>query len=119
MPTWSVADIVQWTQGILVWGDLQRQVQGVSTDSRTVPAGALFVALRGESFDGHQFASMALQRGAAAVLLSDARCVTDCQTRAASSAGIRVADTQAALQALALAQRRKFPSTVVAITGSN
>ena len=77
MPTWSVAEIVQRTQGVLVWGEPQRQVYGVSTDSRTVPAGALFVALRGESFDGHQFAATALQRGAAAVLLSDAQCVAD------------------------------------------
>jgi UDP-N-acetylmuramoyl-tripeptide--D-alanyl-D-alanine ligase len=119
MPTWSVAEIVQRTQGVLVWGDPQLQVQGVSTDSRTVPTGALFVALRGEYFDGHQFAATALQRGAAAVLLADAHCVADCQASAAISAGIRVADTQEALQALALAQRRQFPGTVVAITGSN
>src|ERR687888_1097356 len=99
MPTWNVAEIVQRTQGILVWGDAQRQVQGGSTDSRTVPAGALFVALRGEHFDGHQFAAMALQRGAAAVLLADACCVAACQASATTSAGIRVADNQAALQA--------------------
>ena len=50
----------------------------------------------------------------------NARCVADCQaTGAATSAGICVADTQEALQALALAQRRRFPGTVVAITGSN
>src|ERR671924_643994 len=119
MPTWSVADIVQRTHGALVWGEPQRLVHAVSTDSRTVPAGALFVALRGEHFDGHQFAATALQRGAAAVLFSDTRCVADCQASAAISAGIRVADTQAALQALALAQRRHFAGTVVAITGSN
>src|SRR5713226_9576645 len=119
MPTWSVAEIVQRTQGVLVWGDPQRQVQGVSTDSRTVSAGALFVALRGEYFDGHQFVATALQRGAAAVLLADARYVADYQTSASTSAAIRVADTQEALQALALAQRRQFPGTVVAITGSN
>src|SRR5437867_10035643 len=112
MPTWKVAEIIQRTQGVLVWGDAQRQVQGVSTDSRTVPAGALFVALRGEYFDGHQFAATALQRGAAAVLLADARCVADCQASAATSAGIRVADTQEALQVLALAQCRQFPGTV-------
>lgn len=119
MPTWSVADIVQRTQGTLVWGEPHRQVHGVSTDSRTVPAGALFVALRGEHFDGHQFTAMALQRGAAAVLLSDVSGTAACQASAATSAGIGVADTQEALQALALAQRRQFPGTVVAITGSN
>ena len=108
MPTWSVADIVQRTQGTLVWGEPHRQVHGVSTDSRTVPAGALFVALRGEHFDGHQFTAMALQRGAAAVLLSDVSGTAACQASAATSAGIGVADTQEALQALALAQRRQW-----------
>src|SRR4030095_9009780 len=96
MPTWSVAEIVQRTQGVLIWGEPQRQVQGVSTDSRIVPARALFFALRGENFYGHQFAATALQRGAAAVLLSDAHCAVDCQASAATSAGICVADTQEA-----------------------
>jgi UDP-N-acetylmuramoyl-tripeptide--D-alanyl-D-alanine ligase len=74
--------------------------------------------LHGEQFDGHQFAALALQRGAAAVLLADAQCVAPSQ-RAPTSAGILVADTQAALQACALAHRRRFAGTVVAITGSN
>src|SRR5262245_27355807 len=113
MPTWNVAEIVQRTQGVLTWGDLQRQVQGVSTDSRTVPAGALFVALRGEYFDGHQFIAAALQRGAAAVLLSDARYVVDCQASAATSAGIRVTDTQEALQPLPFARGLRSQGRVV------
>jgi len=119
MPTWSVAEILQRIQGALLWGDPQRQVHGVSTDSRTVPSGALFVALHGEHFDGHQFATTALQRGAAAVMLSEARCVAHNLATAATSAGILVADTHVALQDFALAQRRQFPGTVVAITGSN
>lgn len=114
MPTWSVADIAHHTHGVLLWGDPQQQVCGVSTDSRTVQAGELFVALRGERVDGHQFAAVALQRGAAAVLISDAQSVTS-----ASAAGILVADTQTALQALALAHRQRFSGTVIAITGSH
>src|SRR5713101_4776523 len=119
MPTWSVAEILQRTQGALLWGDPQRQVHGVSTDSRTVPSGALFVALHGEHFDGHQFATTALQHGAAAVMLSEAQCVAHNLATAATSAGILVADTHVALQDFALVQRRQFPGTVVAITGSN
>ncbi len=118
MPTWSVAEIVQRTHGTLLWGDASQPVCGVSTDSRTVPGGALFVALRGEQFDGNYFATAALKRGAAAVLLAEAQCVAS-EQRGASSAGILVADTQVALQACALAQRQQFPGPVVAITGSN
>src|SRR5262245_42479075 len=119
MPTWSVAEILQRTQGALVWGDPQRQVRGVSTDSRTVRAGELFVALPGEHFGGHQFIATALQRGAAAIMLSDVRCVAPNQVIAATSAGMLVADSQGALQECALAQRRQFSGTVIAITGSN
>lgn len=119
MPTWSVAEIVQRTNGTLVWGEPQRQVHGVSTDSRTIPAGALFIALHGEQFDGHRFVPAALQRGASAVLISDAACRPADPGAAATSAGILVADTQAALHACALAHRQHFAGTVVAITGSN
>jgi UDP-N-acetylmuramoyl-tripeptide--D-alanyl-D-alanine ligase len=91
----------------------------VSTDSRTVRAGELFVALPGEHFDGHQFIATALQRGAAAIMLSDMRCVAPNQVIAATSAGMLVADSQGALQECALAQRRQFSGTVIAITGSN
>src|SRR5262245_830192 len=119
MPTWSVTEILQRTHGTLLWGEPHRQVCGVSTDSRTVRAGELFVALQGERFDGHRFAALALQHGAAAVLLSDAQCVAPQDVTAAASAGILVADTQRALQDLALAHRQQFLGTVVAITGSN
>src|SRR5262245_17252509 len=119
MPTWSVTEILQRTHGTLLWGEPQRQVCGVSTESRTVHAGELFVALQGERFDGHRFAALALQQGAAAVLLSDAQCIAPQDVTVATSAGILVADTQRALQDLALAHRQQFPGTVVAITGSN
>ncbi|MBM3222180.1 MAG: UDP-N-acetylmuramoyl-tripeptide--D-alanyl-D-alanine ligase [Candidatus Tectomicrobia bacterium] len=119
MPTWNVTDIVQHTQGTLLWGDAQRQVRGVSTDSRTVPAGALFIALRGERFDGHQFVGTALQQGAAAVLVADRQSVETVPMCARSSAGILVTDTEQALQDLARAQRQQFTGTVIGITGSN
>src|SRR5712691_2842871 len=102
MPTWSVTEILQRTHGALLWGEPQQQVYGVSTDSRTVHAGELFVALQGEHFDGHRFIATALQHGAAAVLLSDAQCVAP-QSVTTASAGMLVADTQKALQEFALA----------------
>ncbi|MDD3528882.1 MAG: UDP-N-acetylmuramoyl-tripeptide--D-alanyl-D-alanine ligase [Gallionellaceae bacterium] len=84
----------------------------VSTDSRNLPAGALFVALRGPRFDGHAYAAAALARGAAAVMVE-------------ASAGLDVApaivvrDSRLALGRLAAWHRSQMPARVVAITGSN
>lgn len=84
----------------------------VSTDSRTIRPGDLFVALRGETFDGGAFAAQALRQGAAGVVLDAAQ---------APELGdaIRVDDTRLALGRLAAAWRRRFDLPVVAITGSN
>jgi UDP-N-acetylmuramoyl-tripeptide--D-alanyl-D-alanine ligase len=84
----------------------------VSTDSRTIQPGDLFVALRGERFDGGTYAAQALQQGAAGVVLDAA------QAPEIASA-IRVDDTRLALGRLAAAWRQRFAIPVVAITGSN
>ena len=121
MPTWRVADLVHWASGTLLSGDERRDVCGVSTDSRTLQAGNVFVALRGERFDGHRFLQDALQRGAACVVVSDAACLGEAAplTNGAGASVIGVADTEKALQDLAAAHRRKFQGSVVAVTGSN
>ncbi len=84
----------------------------VSSDSRNLPAGALFVALRGERFDGHRFAAQALAQGAAAVMV-EASADLDL------AAAIVVPDTRLALGRLAAWQRTRMPAKVLAITGSN
>ncbi len=115
---WSIQDLVLQSHGVLLQGDLQQRVQGVSTDSRSVQPGELFVALQGERFDGHLFVADALQRGASAVFVH--RPVSLAPSASPSlPAVIQVADTERALQDLALAHRRRFAGTVVAITGSN
>ena len=121
MPTWRVADLVNWACGTLLSGDERRDVCGVSTDSRTVQAGNVFVALRGERFDGHRFLDDAVRRGAACVVVSDAACLGEAAptTNGADASVIGVADTEKALQDLASAHRRKFQGSVVAVTGSN
>jgi UDP-N-acetylmuramoyl-tripeptide--D-alanyl-D-alanine ligase len=87
-------------------------VMRISTDSRGLRPGDLFVALKGEKFDGGAFAAQALRAGAAGVVLDPAQ--------APELAGaIRVDDTRRALGALAAAWRRRFTLPVVAITGSN
>ena len=83
----------------------------VSTDSRTVQAGDLFVALRGERFDGHAYVAECLQRGAAAALVS--------QQVAGAGSQLVVADTRVALGQLAAYWRSQFAIPLVAVTGSN
>jgi UDP-N-acetylmuramoyl-tripeptide--D-alanyl-D-alanine ligase len=87
---------------------------GVSTDTRTLPAGAVFFALRGENFDGDAFAKAAIEKGAAVVVVH-----TWIGEAPANAAVIVVSDTLLALQKLAHWWRRQLDIPVVAITGSN
>ncbi len=89
-----------------------RAVSSVSTDTRTVVEGALFVALKGDRFDGHDFLEAALEKGAALLLVSDAAALPE------GAGGILVPDTLKALHALARAYRRKLGCKVIAVTGS-
>ena len=95
-------------------GDPRAVATGVATDSRAVAPGDLFVALRGESFDGGDFAGAAIAAGAIAA-------VVPAKTASAMRAGtprIVVDDGQRALGDLAAAVRRRSNATVVAVTGS-
>lgn len=88
----------------------------VSTDSRSIEAGALFVALRGERFDGHVFIEAAKARGAAAAMVCEA------SGHAAREPGIpciAVDDTRLALGRLAGYWRARFSIPLVAVVGSN
>lgn len=86
----------------------------VSTDTRTIPAGSVFFALRGERFDANDFAPQAIAAGASIVVVE--RWDGDCPDHAAV---VKVADSLAALQRLAAWYRRQRELPVVGITGSN
>jgi UDP-N-acetylmuramoyl-tripeptide--D-alanyl-D-alanine ligase len=88
-------------------------VTGVSTDTRTLAPGAVFVALVGERFDGHAFLAAAARAGAAAAVVADAT------ADAAGLPRLAVADPLAALGALARHHRLRFTLPVVGVTGSN
>ena len=90
--------------------------EDIVTDSRKISNGCLFVALKGETFNGEDFAIEAVKKGAAGVIVS-----TDCPKEKLPSTGLvlRVADTLAAYQSFARLWREKFNIPVVAITGSN
>jgi UDP-N-acetylmuramoyl-tripeptide--D-alanyl-D-alanine ligase len=84
----------------------------VSTDTRTIGDGDLFVALRGERFDGHAYLREAYERGAAAVMIDEPSARLD------GRPALVVNDTFAAYMALAGAARARFEGAVLGITGS-
>jgi len=98
--------------GHVVAGDPDRTFVAVSTDTRTIGDGALFIALQGERFDGHAFVGAAVSGGATGVVVSSM------PVDAAGATVIVVADTLVALQQLARTIRRRAGTTVIAITGS-
>ncbi|MBO4800756.1 MAG: UDP-N-acetylmuramoyl-tripeptide--D-alanyl-D-alanine ligase [Bacteroidaceae bacterium] len=86
----------------------------VTTDSRHVPQGSLFFALRGETFDGNRYAAQALEAGAAAAVVDDPAVVPDGDDRY-----ILVPDVLKTLQELAAHHRRHFHHPVLQVTGTN
>lgn len=107
---WRLADIAGHLGGNLV-GEPETPVASVTIDSRNVDADALFVAIAGEHFDGHDFAAEAMEAGAVAVVVGRARHV-EVEPR------IEVDDTLEALRSLAVRRRDELEVPVVAITGS-
>ncbi len=96
------------------------EVAGVSTDTRAVAPGSLFVALRGERFDAHAFLAEAARGGAAAALISDPAAAAPGGGAAGQALPrLLVPDTLAALGAVARHHRRRFDLPVVGVTGSN
>lgn len=83
----------------------------VGSDSRNIVAGQLFVAIKGENFDGNAFAAEAINKGAAAVMVSDAATL--------AQPALVVQDTRLALGALAKYWRSKFSAPLIGVTGSN
>lgn len=86
-------------------------LSGISTDSRNIAPGALFIPLRGERFDGHDYLSQAVKNGAAA-------CLSEEVIEGLSVPVVRVTSTLRALGDLAAAYRLKLQGPLIAITGS-
>jgi UDP-N-acetylmuramoyl-tripeptide--D-alanyl-D-alanine ligase len=97
----------------------EKEVTGVSVDTRSLNAGEVFFALKGPNFDGHSFIEQALERGASGVVAERS---STADRRAADETGafmIQVSDTLQALGDLAALRRRAFDGRVVLITGTN
>ncbi len=106
---WNVSELSRLTGGQATGDDAT--FHSISTDTRTLKAGALFVALRGENFDGHDYAAAAAGRGAAVALVDHPLPVAIPQ--------VVVPDVLAGLSAFARAWRRQFNIPVIGVTGSN
>ena len=113
MKSQTVATLVDWCQGRLLQGEPSALVHAVSTDTRTIAAGSLFVALAGENFDAHNFLESAAEAGASAFLISREL------PSYPAGAVILVDDTLTGLQQLAAAWRKDWAGKVLGITGSN
>ena len=115
-PMFTIEEIARATGGKVI-GSSAGEVTGVSTDSRTVKPGQLFVPLRGERFDGHAFIAQAAARGVRACIADTVWCAGN-----PAPAGVTVVvvnDTLRGLGDLASFHRCRFSLPVIGVTGSN
>lgn len=118
---WTPAQLQQATNGRLACGDKETSFESVAIDSRKLQPGALFVAIRGEYHDGHQFAAAAVEQGATTVLVDEAG-LPELPVESWVKRNVVcmvVDDTVRALGAFAAWHRQMIDPQVVAITGSN
>ena len=107
---WTVAEAAAATNG---HGQGNWSASGVSTDSRAVQKGDLFVAIKGPNFNGHRFAVDALERGAAALMLHERP-----NDLVADAPVLMVGNTRTGLEALGVAARERTRAKITAVTGS-
>jgi UDP-N-acetylmuramoyl-tripeptide--D-alanyl-D-alanine ligase len=108
----SLREAWSWLGAGTLVGDGRTSLTGVSTDTRAIARGELFVAIRGERFDANAFAAQAMAAGAGAVMVER-------WPQGLRAPGLIVRDTRHALGELAAGWRRRFTLPVIAVTGSN
>lgn len=108
----DLQNLASWLPEVIVFGGDEGRFTGVTTDSRLVRPGDLYIALRGERFDGHDFIDAAIAAGAAGV-------ASEVRFERAGVLTLWVPDTRLALGALAAGWRARFGLPLIAVTGSN
>ncbi|HGJ64368.1 TPA: UDP-N-acetylmuramoyl-tripeptide--D-alanyl-D-alanine ligase [bacterium] len=116
MENYTIKDIIKATKGHLVKGDLNANVADISTDTRTIEKGDIFVALIGERFDGHDFVDQAIDKGAAGIVVSHE---VDGIDKNKNLNVVMVNDTTQALGDIAKDYRKRFNIPIIGVTGSN
>ncbi len=113
MADFNLTEVLKATGGQIINAGRRKLFKGISTDTRSIETGNLFVALVGERFDGNEFAAQAVANGATGLIVSKTVTVPDHVTV------IQVTNTLAALQSLARFHRQRYSIPVIAVTGSN
>lgn len=114
----TITELLKATEARLIQVGRQEQIRGISINSRTIPSGFAFVAIKGSNFDGHNFISQAIEKGASCIIIGKGK---------GRGRGrffdkvtiIEVKNTIKALGDIAAFHRRRFAIPVIAVTGSN
>lgn len=114
MQTVLVKEIIEFTGGRLTLGKPDAEVKSFSLDSRTLKKGDLFIAIKGNNFDGHKFAEDCIKKGACGIIVEDSFQINN----NFSGIAIKVKDTTKALGDIARIYRKKFQGSLIAITGT-
>ena len=117
-PMFSIEQVIKAVGGVLIAGAAQNNVCVISTDSRQVKKGNIFIALQGENFDGHDFVRKAVEKGVASVIISN-EALLDLGEMDKAVSIIKVSDTLQALGDLAHNYRQRFSLPVIGLTGSS
>ncbi len=119
-------EVIEAVDGKFISGNVEGSFGGVSIDSRSVKNNDIFIAIKGERFDGHNFIAQALARGARCVIIAESEKTphrkdgdTVVLESKYSCSLIAATDTKAALAGLAYYHRKRFNLPVIAVTGSN
>jgi len=118
LPFFSFSELLSATGGIPIRGGAAGNFLGISTDTRQISRGCLFIPLKGETYDGHDFLAAAVRQGAAGVLVQKDSEGKQPEWDETVSV-ILVEDTLTALGDIAHAWRKKMTGRVLAITGSS
>ena len=111
MPKFTPEELAQWVSKPWENGRPDVLITGISKDTRTLQPGDLYIALRGDNFDGHDFVAAAFAKGASGALVAD-------DFRWSNNPVLQVPDTLQGLQGLARGYRATWTATVIGITGS-
>jgi len=114
----TVKDLLVSTKGRLLSGNESDILTGLSTDTRRLKGGELFLAIKGERFDGHNFILDAVSKGAGGVLVQDG-CILNAKFKIPDISFISVENSIKALGDIARYHRSRFSVPIMGITGSN
>lgn len=117
---WKYDAILEATKGVLICSKDDSSYSGISIDTRTIERNEIFVAIKGENFDGHDFIGKAIEKGVRCIVVNSDN-IKDIADTEFSNYGtcIAVGNTTEALGNLANFQRLRSKASVIAITGSN